>query len=270
MQLGIGSYTYTWSIGVPGSLPSKRMTAVDLVQRAHALGLRRIQIADNIPLDELSAEELDALETTANRLEVAVEVGTRGIAPSHLLTYLNLAKRFRSNVLRVVVDTNTHHPSPEDVTDVFRAVVPEFEKSGVILAMENHDRFSAAGIARIIENVGSAHCGVCLDTVNSFGALEGPAQVVATLGPLCVNLHVKEFTIVRASHSMGFTVEGRPAGQGMLNVPWLLGELRKMGRDPNAIIELWTPPSATIEQTIAMEDDWTEQSVKYLRGFIAD
>ena len=33
MQLGISSYTYTWSIGVPGSLPDKQMLASDLVAR---------------------------------------------------------------------------------------------------------------------------------------------------------------------------------------------------------------------------------------------
>lgn len=244
------------------------MTGQGLVERAHELGLRRVQIADNIPLDELPAAELAQLEARANALEVAVEVGTRGIGPSHLLSYLALAQRFRSKVLRVVVDTATHHPSPDEVVGIVRGVIPAFEKANVTLAIENHDRFSAVSIARMIEKIGSKHCGVCLDTVNSFGALEGPAHVVATLGPLCVNLHVKEFTVVRASHSMGFTVEGRPAGQGMLNVPWLLEQLHKMGRDPNAIIELWTPPQANIDATVALEDDWTVQSVKYLRGLI--
>jgi len=268
MQLGIGSYTYTWSIGVPGSLPARPMTGFRLVERAHELGLRRVQIADNIPLDEWQESELAGLAKRARELEVAVEVGTRGIGPSHLLRYLSLAQQFGSPVVRVVVDTATHHPSPDDVIGIVRGVIPEFEKANVTLAIENHDRFSAASIARIIEKVGSKHCGVCLDTVNSFGALEGPAQVVSILGPLCVNLHVKEFTVVRASHSMGFSVEGRPAGQGMLNVPWLLGELKKMGRDPNAIIELWTPPAKTVEETVAMEDAWTVESVKYLRGLI--
>lgn len=46
--------------------------------------------------------------------------------------------------------------------------------------------------------------------------------------------------------------------------------LKKMGRDPNAIIELWTPPQADIAATMALEDDWTMQSVKYLRTLIAD
>ena len=96
MQLGIGSYTYTWSIGVPGSLPAVPMNGLRLVQRAHELGVRRVQIADNIALGELPTAELAALESHANALEVAVEVGTRGIGPSHLLTYLALAQRFRS------------------------------------------------------------------------------------------------------------------------------------------------------------------------------
>jgi 3-oxoisoapionate decarboxylase len=52
-----------------------------------------------------------------------------------------------------------------------------------------------------------------------------------------VNLHVKDFTIRRHQHMLGFEVEGTPAGQGMLNIPWLLGRLRDFGCNPNAILE---------------------------------
>jgi len=114
------------------------------------------------------------------------------------------------------------------------------------------------------------HVGICLDTVNSFGALEGPETVVETLGPWTVNLHVKDFAIERVSHAMGFVVEGKPAGRGRLNVPWLLEKLRALGRDPNAILELWTPPGATLEETIAREAEWAEDSIKYLRSLIPD
>ena len=40
-----------------------------------------------------------------------------------------------------------------------------------------------------------------------------------------MNLHVKEFTIHRVDHQLGFVIEGCPAGQGRLDVPWLLREL---------------------------------------------
>ena len=168
----------------------------------------------------------------------------------------------------VVVDTADFHPDPDDVVDILKTIVPEFERAEVCLAIENHDRFKAKTLAEIVKRVGSAYVGICLDTVNSFGALEGPEVVLEALGPLVVNLHVKDFTIFRASHLMGFTVEGRPAGQGKLNVPWLLEELAGLSLDPNAILELWTPPKETLDATIAKEDTWAVESLGYLRTLI--
>jgi len=40
--------------------------------------------------------------------------------------------------------------------------------------------------------------------------------------------------VIPAGHMMGFEIAGAPAGQGMLDIPWLLGQLRAAGRDPNA------------------------------------
>ena len=105
--------------------------------------------------------------------------------------------------------------------------------------------------------------------MNSFGALEGHEVVADVLGPWVVNLHVKDFAIRRASHRKGFLIEGRPAGQGRLDVPWLLATLREMGRAPNAVLELWTPVQETLEETIALEDAWARSSVSYLRGLIS-
>ena len=56
----------------------------------------------------------------------------------------------------------------------------------------------------------------------------------------------------------------------MLNVPWLLEEMHSMGLDPNAILELWTPPEETLAATIAKEDAWAVESVDYLRRLIPD
>jgi sugar phosphate isomerase/epimerase len=270
MRLGISSWTYTWAIGVPGEPPQQPMKAVDLLNKAAALDVHVVQVADNLPLHELSSKELERFEKHALELDIQVEVGTRGIAHQHLRTYLQLAQRLHSPILRVVVDTADHHPEEDEVVSILKEIVPEFERAGVRLAIENHDRFKARILADIVERIGSPSVGICLDTVNSFGALEGPDVVLAALGPLVVNLHVKDFDIFRANHSMGFIVEGRPAGQGRLNVPWLLQELRGYGLDPNAILELWTPPEQRLAETIAKEDAWAHASVKYLRSLIAD
>jgi len=279
MRLGISSYTYAWAIGVPGYPPERPLTATGLLDRAAGLGVHLVQVADNLPLDRLPDSQLEAFQCHAAGLGIQVEVGTRGIHPDHLRTYRRLAERLQSPILRVVIDTADHHPTEDEVVEAIRPLVPEFQRAGVCLAFENHDRFPARTLARIIEHVDSPYAGICLDTVNSFGALEGPEVVVETLGPWVVNLHVKDFVVQRASHKMGFTVEGRPAGQGQLNVPWLLQALKEQiqghrGSSPmvelNAILELWTPPEKALADTMAKEEAWATASVEYLRRFVPD
>jgi len=237
---------------------------------AAELGVRVVQIADNLPLDALSQTELRDLVRRADDLGISLEVGTRGIQPCHLRTYLRIARECRSPLLRVVVDGPQHHPSADEVVQILRCELPEFEASGVILAIENHDRFTSRVLVRIVEQLESNSVGICLDTVNSFGALEGPEVVVNTMARWVVNLHLKDFQVRRASHMMGFLVEGCPAGQGQLNITWLLSKLREQRRDPNAILELWPPPAETIEKTIEKERAWARSSVEYLRALIPD
>jgi sugar phosphate isomerase/epimerase len=145
----------------------------------------------------------------------------------------------------------------------------EFEAANVRLAIENHDRFRARQLVEILQAVDSEYLGICLDTVNSFGAGEGPDAVVAALGSYVINLHIKDFTIRRHPSMLGFEVQGTPAGQGMLNIPWLLESLRHAARqDFNGVLELWTPPESTTEQTIEKESRWVEESLTYLRRLI--
>lgn len=268
MKLGISSYAYTWAVGVPGYPPANVLSALELLEKASALGVAVVQIADNLPLDALSEGALKALAVEATRRDIQVEVGTRGIQPAHLETYLELAQRFDSPILRVVIDTADHKPSIPEVIDLLRESVHAFEAAQVRLALENHDRFSVRNFTSMLETIDSPSLGICLDTVNSFGALEGPEMVVEALGPWTVNLHIKDFNIRRADHMMGFTVEGTPAGQGRLDIPWLLAKLQLYGVECNAILEVWTPPEADLTATIAKEARWVEASIAYLRRYI--
>jgi sugar phosphate isomerase/epimerase len=268
MQLGISSFTYTWAIGVPGHPPDRPLTAVELLDKAAGLGLSLVQVCDNLPLDRLPPAELDAFERRAAELGIGVEVGTRGIDVGRLRTYLRLAERFQSPILRTITDTADHRPSEDEVVEILKSAMPDFEQAGIRLALENHDRFKVQTLVRILERIGSDYVGICLDTANSFGALEGPDVVVAALGRWAVNVHVKDFVVQRASHKMGFSVEGRPAGKGQLDVAWLLHTLRAQGRDLNAILELWTPPEESLATTIVKEAAWAMESVGYLRQML--
>jgi 3-oxoisoapionate decarboxylase len=268
VRVGLSSYTYTWAIGVPGHCPDEPLTLLQLVERAGSLGVSALQVADNLPLHDVTGFDLETFERRAQELQIEVEVGTRGIDPERLQQYVSLAERFGSPILRVVVAGVTHDLTPDEAISVLRPQRRVFEDAGVMLAIENHDKYSTDELVYMVEELGTAWVGVCLDTVNSFGALEGPKVVVDKLRPFTVNLHCKDFVIRRAESMMGFTIEGRPVGQGQLDVPWLIEQLGGPARDISAIVELWTPPGDTLESTIVTEREWAELSVAYLRQLL--
>lgn len=270
MQLGLGTYAYAWAIGIPGYPPPEPMSALAFVDRAAELGLRVVQIADNLSLHQMNEGDIAELCDKTKALGIRVEMGTRGIAPEHLHRYLEIAQYFGSRLLRTVVDTADSHPSAAKIVATLRPLRQAFEVMQITLAIENHDRFKARTLARIIQEIDSPSIGICLDTVNSFGAGEGPEQVVDVLSPYVVNLHVKDFSIRRHRHLLGFEVEGTPAGKGMLDVPWLLRQLRKNNHDLNVILETWPPPETDIMHTIQKEDLWVRESIHYLRTLVQE
>jgi hypothetical protein len=97
-----------------------------------------------------------------------------------------------------------------------------------------------------------------------MGAGEGIETVASLLAPFTVNLHIKEFIVERHPHTMGFSIEGRPVGQGQLPLGWLLDQLGP--RCHSAILESWTPPGTGIEQTMRKEQAWAVESVEYLKN----
>jgi|SRR5579875_487793 len=268
MKVGLSSYAFTWAIGVPGCLPHQPLRALGLLELAHSLGAEVLQVADNLPLHQLSPSDLTTFASRARELGISVEVGTRGVQASHLQRYVELAMRLGSPIVRVVVAEDGFHLSAEEAVSALRPQRRAFESADVKLAIENHDRLSTRDLAWIVDSLGTDWVGICLDTVNSFGALEGPAAVVDRLGPFTINLHVKDFVVRRTNHMMGFVVEGTPAGQGQLDIPWLINSLGGPGRELSAIIELWPPPEDTLEGTIAKERQWASMSVSYLKELL--
>lgn len=265
MQLGISTYTYGWCVGIPGSMPAQPMTASDLLAKARAFGLRLVQYGDNLPLHSLFHQDLDTLRREAERDKVKLEIGARGLTPAHLQLYIGLAEKLNASLLRFVIDLPGYEPEVPEVVAVVKEHLPMLREKNITLGLENHDRLLAKEFAQIMAKVGSDQVGICLDSVNSMGAGEGLEHIVDTLAPYTVNLHIKDFGIQRLPHLMGFLIDGRPAGKGMLNIPWLLEKVAPYGRCQTAVLEQWVPPEADLDRTIAKEMSWAEESVQYLK-----
>ncbi len=265
MKLGLSSYTFGWAVGVPGHEPAHPLDEHDLFDLCQKHGVRLLQMGDNLPLHTFDESRLMRLAGRAVSAGVQLEVGARRLTVERVDQYVSLARRLGAKLIRFVIDDTDYYPTPEAVSIVLRRCLPLLD--GLTLGIENHDRFPAATLRQMIERAGCDRIGVCLDTANSLGAGEGIDTVLRELGPLTVNLHIKDFAIARVPHLMGFSVEGRPAGQGFLDVPGLLKQLSAFPRCETAVLELWTPPEPKLQDTIAKEAAWAGQSLEFLKPF---
>lgn len=266
MEAGISSYTYTWAIGVHGKEPENPMTVFDLIEMAKTLDVKVVQIADNLPLERFSVQELVEIKQFADKSGIKIEVGARWMTIDRLRQYMQIAHLMESPILRFVIDGPDFEPELDEVHAIIQEIVPELEALQIKLVIENHDRLFAREFVEIVEKSGNKNVGICLDTVNSMGAGEGLETVIGLLAPYTMNLHVKEFSIRRISHKMGFVIEGVPLGKGMLPVAELISKVSP--RCQSAILEQWTPPEPTIQETIRKENEWAEESVKFLKSVL--
>jgi len=268
MKVGIGSYAVPWHIGIGEWTPEQPLQHEGLLVLAHELGVEVLQYCDNLPLDTLPEARLQRLHAQAQEWGITLEIGTRGLERQRLQRCAQLAVRFGSPFVRVVVDTPDYHPSPEQLVDDLCRLKPVFADASVKIAIENHDRFPVQVLRKVIEEAGTDWAGICFDTANSLGTLQGPNEAMDALCPYVLNLHVKDVRARRESHMLGFRVEGTPVGEGSVDVREVIRRVCEANPEANAIIELWTPPQESLQATMALERRWLEQSVRYLRALL--
>jgi len=269
MELGIASWSVPWSIGVRGyPPPSPPLGVMGLVEKAAELDVRVVQIADNLPLHEIAAAELDGLREAARARAVTLEAGTRGLDPEHLMRYIRIARRIEARVLRTVLSGSLLGPEEMAAAEAaIRQVVPMLDHEDVTLALENNEAFSAAEFAGLIRRISSPRVGICLDTANSLGRPETLQTVVKHLAEHAVVLHAKDYVIHRIDTRMGFSITGAPLGEGRVAFDDVLAELRRHGRTGiSIIVEHWPPFAGTIEETVRIEREWLGRSVRFLRS----
>jgi sugar phosphate isomerase/epimerase len=270
VKLGINTYTYMWSIGFGDVKPEKPLSALGLLGKARELGISVVQVGPNLPLDQLPTAELEQFVQQARDWNIELELGTRGLEFDHLTRQVELAKHIGSSLLRTIPEVAGETPDVRDIPRYVRDILPLLQSEKVKLGLEN-GKIPAEDLRWIIEELASPYVGIVLDTVNSLAVPEGWKQVTTVLAPYTLCLHLKDFISQRVWYMMGFTMEGRPAGQGQLDVPWLLDTVKTAAKaDFNVILELWPPEQKKLQETIDLEQAWAVESIHYLRAHIRD
>ncbi|MCU0379106.1 MAG: sugar phosphate isomerase/epimerase [Bacteroidales bacterium] len=267
--LGISSWTYPWAVGLYGEERAERkLGAVGLMKKAVALGVTLVQFADNLPLENLSDDELAELKGFAVDFGLSIEVGTKGIDPPHLLNMLRIARYLESPLLRILPAIFGRKAEMAELEESIRAVLPEFERSEITIVLENTEAFTAEEYSALVNRVDNSRFRLCVDLANAIGRLEGPHYVIDLLAPYCANYHFKDVKVTRSKTLMGFSVEGTVSGQGSIPLDYSVAQLKKSNLWPSVIIELWPPRMDTMSETIHNENNMATASVMFMRDYL--
>lgn len=261
MKIGIGSYAFRWSVGTREFVPPVRLTPITLLEKSAACGAAVVQICENVPLDALAETELSRIRRKAADLGLVLELGVKGSDLAYLQRNLQVCHQLGSTLMRVVFD----EPEPlESLIQTVRTLLPRLQALDIRLAIENHFCFTPAQLVEIVEAVGDPRIGICLDPLNSISRLIGPQEIIATLAPYALSVHVKDARTVR--RGTGFWVCGCPLGEGLVDVRRLIAACREHGRSAHLLVEGWMDQGETPQATVEQEEQWIRQGIKYLQG----
>ncbi len=267
MKLGVTSYTYRWAVGGDKRFGDsvtveKPLKPFELVQKVADLGIEVVQICENVDLN-LPDKELRKIGKTADDLGIKLELGASGMDISVLKRCVKMAELAHASLVRVYP---TEKEPVTRIAERIREFLPVLQTKNLLLAVENSSLwlYTSRELAELFGKVDSPFFGACVDVVNSTGLLEKPLETVQTLAPYAMCLHLKDYRIQRREVS-GFMIFGVPIGTGMLDTKAVLNALRNAGRDPDILLEQFMGKKETVQETLAEEDKWVKEAIKYVR-----
>jgi sugar phosphate isomerase/epimerase len=261
--IGLSTYAYFWRHSDRVSQP---LGLDDMLRDTAELGADLFQICDYAPLETFSADRLARTRALADDLGIALELGTRGTGPEHLRSFLGLAGALSATLVRSMWTSGDDRPSFDENVARLHAILPEYEASGVTLALETYEQVSSTELVALVEAVDSPAVGICLDPANTVANLESPPEVTARCLPYVTNWHVKDFDFTRQAGWVGFSLVGVPLGEGRLDYDAMLRDLDPHARGINQVIEHWLPWQGDEQTTIRIEREWTEHNLGFLRS----
>ena len=118
---------------------------------------------------------------------------------------------------------------------VLRALKPVLESCSSRINLEPHGDSTTFDLVRMIQDIGSNVLGVTLDTANVLVHAENPVEAVKRIAPYTHLTHAKDGIIYLTEK--GFTRQGKPAGEGVVDWEQIIPILYKYSPDLPISIE---------------------------------
>lgn len=284
MKIGIDSCCYHRFFGevYPMQKPAARAYTMDtFLDRAKVLG------CDGVSLESCFFPEFGAKYLTGLRRKLddygfdrvyawghpdGLEAGGNPKAKADMLAHIENARLIGAPVMRVVGSSlmfrfAPHEPQLKILAEWFREAAELAAKHNIRLAVENHIDYNADEILWLIEQVGSEHFGVNLDTANFLRVLDDPLEATRKLAKHVFATHVKDIRPVKGvSVRDWYYFSSVAAGEGLIEIDKIAQVLKDAGYKGFLAFETDMPHPDYAER----EEEMIEKSMRYLKQVAAN
>lgn len=141
--------------------------------------------------------------------------------------------------------TFTHHPYGPELAEAterdLRAALPAAERTGVTIALENHEELTGHELADLARRIEHPRLRLLFDFGNGLPVLERPEDALRAMGPWLAASHIKDVVLVAAQYVPEGVpaVAGVPLGQGALDLVGLTRAVLATGLRRLCVQNVW-------------------------------
>ncbi len=216
----------TWADGPQAH--SRPLTARDVLRLAADSGLSYVEMP--LRMLEAGGETLTALRAAAEDLGLRFVLPASRPDAEELTHHLRIARELGAPTVRctlsgVLCGDRRGFPGGwkahlESCARTLEAVVPEAERLGIAIGLENHQDADSADLLALCRRFESRYLGVTLDAANPLAVMEEPLEFARRLAPYLRHVHLKDYRIHPAPN--GYRLVRCATGEGVVDFPALL------------------------------------------------
>jgi len=235
-RLGIAQFSYSAMLRANRAAKSEKRLSepLNFIDHCHKAGAGGVQMNLGIRDRNYASKVRRKAEDYGIFVEGSVSLPKEQSDVERFEAALRTAKQAGANVTRIAIGARRYEQfSSREQFEAFaartwkslRLAAPVASRQRMRLAIENHKDWRIDQMLGMLNRLGSEHVGVCVDMGNSFALLEDPMAVVKAYAPVGFSAHLKDMAV--AEYEDGFLLADVPLGEGLLDLPGMVGILRK-------------------------------------------
>ncbi len=248
-RLGVVQYSYAIRLSAERAAGKPGLSEpLVFLEHCHELGAGGVQTGLGTRDKDYLAKLRQKLESYGMYLEGSIRLPKDRADCERFTAEVRSAREVGAKVLRTVLFGGRRYEQFASADDFRRTAEgawqsvtlaePIVAKHDMLLAIENHKDYRSGELVDPLKRLRSRHVGVCVDTGNSIALLEDPLEVVRTLAPHALTVHLKDMAV--AEYDDGFLLAEVPLGEGFLDLPKMIALLRTSRPDIRFNLEMIT------------------------------